>query len=178
MAKCPIPGHVVSNANFPTYRIYNQHPTHKRKKQLGCRHTVKISSGQCSSGIDYNAMATAQSQDAEIQAYRDVTSSLKLQDVPFEGSTILVIRPQAMPGLSFPPVGDARFLTWYMAYPIHPYAPRGSSFPQNSCGKDYRSKWGCGPSSASHAKLPKFKGMSRPHWRTLASRNDVSTTFT
>ena len=40
-------------------------------------------------GIDYNAMATVQTQDAEIQAYRDGTLSLKLQDVPF-GGTIIV----------------------------------------------------------------------------------------
>ena len=40
-------------------------------------------------GIDYCALAAAQCQDAEVQAYRAATSSLKLQDVPFSSTTIL-----------------------------------------------------------------------------------------
>ena len=40
-------------------------------------------------GIDYCALATAQRQDAEVQAYRTATSSLELQDVPFGSTTIL-----------------------------------------------------------------------------------------
>ena len=34
-------------------------------------------------GIDYNSMATAQQQDAELQAYRTATSSLQLEDIAF-----------------------------------------------------------------------------------------------
>ena len=40
-------------------------------------------------GIDYCAMAAAQKQDAKVQAYRIAASSLKLQDITFEGITIL-----------------------------------------------------------------------------------------
>ena len=42
-------------------------------------------------GIDYGAMATAQQQDAEVQAYRTTTSSLQLEDISFgtQGSTLL-----------------------------------------------------------------------------------------
>ena len=42
-------------------------------------------------GIDYSAMAVAQQQDAEVQAYRTATSSLQLRDIPFgtQGITLL-----------------------------------------------------------------------------------------
>ena len=42
-------------------------------------------------GIDYNAMAMAQKQDPEIQAYHTASSSLKLEDIPFgaDGTTLL-----------------------------------------------------------------------------------------
>ena len=42
-------------------------------------------------GIDYGALAAAQQQDAEIQAYRTATSSLQLEDIPFgtQGTTLL-----------------------------------------------------------------------------------------
>ena len=42
-------------------------------------------------GIDYNSMATAQQQDAEVQAYRTATSSLQLENIPFgtQGVTLL-----------------------------------------------------------------------------------------
>ena len=40
-------------------------------------------------GIDYCAMAGAQKQGAEEQAYHTGTSNLKLQDIPFGGITIL-----------------------------------------------------------------------------------------
>ena len=42
-------------------------------------------------GIDYGAMATAQQQDAEVQAYRTSTSSFQLEDIPFgtQGVTLL-----------------------------------------------------------------------------------------
>ena len=34
-------------------------------------------------GIDYRAMARAQQQDAEVQAYRTASSSFQLEDIPF-----------------------------------------------------------------------------------------------
>ena len=42
-------------------------------------------------GIDYSAMAAAQQQDAEVQAYRTSTSSFQLEDIPFgtQGVTLL-----------------------------------------------------------------------------------------
>ena len=40
-------------------------------------------------GIDYCAMATDQRQDTEVQSYQTATSSLKLRDVPFSGTTLL-----------------------------------------------------------------------------------------
>ena len=42
-------------------------------------------------GFDYNSMATAQQQDAEVQAYHTATSSLQFEDVPFgtQGVTLL-----------------------------------------------------------------------------------------
>ena len=42
-------------------------------------------------GIDYSAMAQAQQQDADVQAYRTVTSSLQPEDIPFgpQGVTLL-----------------------------------------------------------------------------------------
>ena len=46
-------------------------------------------------GIDYYAMATAQQQDAEVQAYRSATSNLQLKDIPFgaQGVTLLCDMP-------------------------------------------------------------------------------------
>ena len=42
-------------------------------------------------GIDYGAMAVAQQQDAEVQAYHTSTSSFQLEDIPFgtQGVTLL-----------------------------------------------------------------------------------------
>ena len=42
-------------------------------------------------GIDYAAMAAAQQQDAEVQAYRTSTPSFQLEDIPFgtQGVTLL-----------------------------------------------------------------------------------------
>ena len=42
-------------------------------------------------GIDYRAMARAQQQDAEVQAYRTASSSFQLEDIPFgtQGVTLL-----------------------------------------------------------------------------------------
>ena len=42
-------------------------------------------------GIDYSAMAQAQQQDADVQAYRTATSSLQPEDIPFgpQGVTLL-----------------------------------------------------------------------------------------
>ena len=42
-------------------------------------------------GIDYYAMATAQEQDAEVQAYRSATSNLQLEDIPFGAQGVTLI---------------------------------------------------------------------------------------
>ena len=80
-------------------------------------------------GIDYLAMATAQQEDAEVQAYRTTSSSLQLKDIPFgaQGVTLLCdmstsrARPivpagwrrqifDSIHGLSHPPVRTTRRL--------------------------------------------------------------------
>ena len=51
----------------------------------------RASIGDVQLGIDYAAMATAQQQDAQVQAYRTSNSSLQLEDIPFgaHGATLL-----------------------------------------------------------------------------------------
>jgi hypothetical protein len=61
-------------------------------------------------GIDYNSMATAQQQDAEVQAYRTAASSLQLEDIYFgtQGVTHLCDTSTGRPR---PIVPDVKFST-------------------------------------------------------------------
>ncbi len=90
MSKTSEPWSAVNNANSPTSRN-SQQTSDKfmvRTTQLPslCR---ELPSMMCSWG--YRAMAAAQQQDAEVQAYRTATSRLQLEDIPFgaQGVTLL-----------------------------------------------------------------------------------------
>lgn len=61
-------------------------------------------------GINYPAMATAQQQDAEVQAYRTATLSLQLEDIPI-GTHFCVTCLLVMLDQLYLPVGDAKFST-------------------------------------------------------------------
>ena len=73
-------------------RVHDRHPACIRGKDNSVADTLsRATIGDVQLGIDYGALAAAQQQDAEIQAYRTATSSLQLEDIPFgtQGTTLL-----------------------------------------------------------------------------------------
>ena len=69
---------------FLHLQVHDRRSTCAREGELGCRHIVESNHLGCSTWDRlYFAMATAQQEDAEVQACCTANSSLQLEDIPF-----------------------------------------------------------------------------------------------
>ena len=104
------------------FRVYHQHLTCAGKENHVADALSWARIHLVQEGIDYEAMATSEKEDSEVQACRTALTSLQLEDVPYgnQGNTILCDTSTGQPRPVVLQDGEGGFSTFYFDYPIHP----------------------------------------------------------